>query len=260
MSGSREASPRSRRADAQRYSGRGKKKRGRLFSPAQRAVLLAALCGVVLCLAFFLVSSARLADQTRLMEEEQAAYDRRVWRTTVRYREQIVREAQQYGLRPAFVAAIIRNESSFQPMAESSVGARGLMQLMPATAEWIAGKMKVSGYAFERMYDPESNVRFGCWYLQYLSNLFHGDPVCVACAYHAGQGQVTAWLSDPRLSKDGVHLSLDNMEDGPTKTYARRVIRAYGIYQKLYFESSSPDLGARAGLLSVRRAISGGKY
>lgn len=176
------------------------------------------------------------------------------------YRDIIESSSGSANLSPAFVAAIIRNESSFQPMAESSVGARGLMQLMPATAEWIAGKMKVSGYAFERMYDPESNVRFGCWYLQYLSNLFHGDPVCVACAYHAGQGQVTAWLSDPRLSKDGVHLSLDNMEDGPTKTYARRVIRAYGIYQKLYFESSSPDLGARAGLLSVRRAIAGGKY
>jgi soluble lytic murein transglycosylase len=85
------------------------------------------------------------------------------------------------------------------------------------------------------MYDPESNINFGCWYLNYLASLFHGDPVCVACAYHAGQGQVTAWLSDTRYSNDGIYLDLSRMSDGPTKTYAERVIRAYGIYQALYY-------------------------
>ena len=154
------------------------------------------------------------------------------------YREIIETGAEAYNLRPAFVAAIIRNESSFQPRAESNVGARGLMQLMPDTAEWIARKTKTQGYAFDRMYDPESNVRFGCWYLNYLSTLFHGDPVCVACAYHAGQGQVTAWLSDPDISSDGSTLDLDRMSDGPTKTYARRVIKTYGIYQTLYFDGA----------------------
>ena len=154
------------------------------------------------------------------------------------YRDLIESAAESGNLRPAFVAAVIRNESSFQPRAESGVGARGLMQLMPDTAEWIAGKMKLQGYAFDRMYDPESNVRFGCWYLNYLSTLFHGDPVCVACAYHAGQGKVTAWLSDPLISSDGVKLDLNRMTDGPTKTYARRVIRAYGIYHTLYFDGS----------------------
>ncbi|MBQ8072434.1 MAG: dephospho-CoA kinase [Clostridia bacterium] len=154
------------------------------------------------------------------------------------YRDLITAGAEENNLQPAFVAAIIRNESSFQPRAESGVGARGLMQLMPETAQWIADKTKMTGYAFDRMYDPESNIRFGCWYLNYLSRLFQGDPICVACAYHAGQGQVTAWLSDPSLSSDGVKLNLDAMADGPTKTYARRVIKAYGIYQTLYFSGS----------------------
>ena len=156
------------------------------------------------------------------------------------YREIIESMAEEYNLAPAFVSSIARNESSFQPMAESGVGARGLMQLMPDTAEWIAGKMKMQSYAFDRMYDPESNVRFGCWYLKYLAGLFHGDPICVACAYHAGQGQVTGWLSDPLISSDGVTLDLNSMPDGPTKTYARRVIRAYGIYQTLYFNGADP--------------------
>ena len=234
MSGSREASPRSRRADAQRYSGRGKKKRGRLFSPAQRAVLLVALCGVVLCLAFFLVSSARLADQTRLMEEEQAAYDRRVWRTTVRYREQIVREAQQYGLRPAFVAAIILNESSYDPSAVSSVGARGLMQLLPDTGRWVAGKLGIRDYTDDLLFDVETNLRLGVWYLDFLSDRYGGDPVLVACAYHAGHGNVDTWLT--RYSRDGRTLSLDEIPMENTRSYARKVVDSYAIYLENYYQ------------------------
>ena len=151
------------------------------------------------------------------------------------FRDLIEKYAAEYNLSPAYVAAIIRNESSFQTKAESGVGARGLMQLMPDTAEWIAGKLKVSGYAFERMYDPESNIRFGCWYLNYLSRLFLGDPVSVTAAYHAGQGQVKIWLSDPFLSADGYKISLSSLPDGPTKSYAERVIRDYGIYQEKHF-------------------------
>ena len=154
------------------------------------------------------------------------------------YRDLIEQYASEYNLSPAFVSSIIRNESSFQAMVESGAGARGLMQLMPDTAEWIAGKLHVNGYAFERMYDPESNIQFGCWYLNYLSRLFLGDPVAVTAAYHAGQGQVKVWLSDPLLSEDGFSLPLSSLPEGPTKKYAERVTRDYGIYQKKYF---SPD-------------------
>ena len=181
---------------------------------------------------------------TRQAEQHQADADEVLYEyrydDLCQFSEIITEAAAEFNLRPAFVTAIIRTESSFQPRVESGVGARGLMQLMPDTAEWIAGKMKLSGYAFDRMYDPESNVRFGCWYLNYLAGLFHGDPVSVACAYHAGQGQVTAWLSDSSLTADGVRLNLDRLADGPTKSYARKVIKAYGIYQALYFDGADP--------------------
>lgn len=161
------------------------------------------------------------------------------------YRDLIEQYAAEYNLAPAFVASVIRNESSFQPDVESGVGARGLMQLMPDTAEWIAGKLKVQGYAFERMKDPESNIRFGCWYLNYLSRLYLGDPVAVTAAYHAGQGQVKVWLSDPALSENGYSLPLSSLPDGPTKNYAEKVTRDYGIYQEKYFSADllSPDPG-----------------
>ena len=156
------------------------------------------------------------------------------------YRDLIEKYAAEYNLSPAFVSSIIRNESSFQAMAESGAGARGLMQLMPDTAEWIAGKLRVNGYAFERMFDPESNIQFGCWYLSYLSRLFLGDPVSVTAAYHAGQGQVKVWLSDPLLSEDGYSLPLSSLPEGPTKKYAERVTRDYGIYQEKYFSPDQP--------------------
>jgi len=151
------------------------------------------------------------------------------------YRSLIEKYAEEYNLSPAYVSAIIMNESSFNPKAQSGAGARGLMQLMPDTAEWIARKLQVEGYAFERMLDPESNIRFGCWYLNYLSRLFRGDPVAVTAAYHAGQGQVKIWLSDPLLSEDGYTITRASLPEGPTKNYVGRVTRDYGIYQEKYF-------------------------
>ena len=172
------------------------------------------------------------------------------------YRDLIERYASEYNLSPAFVSAVIRNESSFRPREESGVGARGLMQLMPDTAEWIAGKLKISGFAFERMYDPESNIQFGCWYLNYLSKLYLGDPVAVTASYHAGQGQVKVWISDPLLSEDGFSLPLSSLPEGPTKNYTGRVLRDYGIYQEKYFShpeaSDSPGSSDNTAVFILR--------
>lgn len=151
------------------------------------------------------------------------------------YMDLIEQYAGEYNLQPAFVSAIIMNESSFRKDAMSSAGARGLMQLMPDTAEWIAGKLDVDGYHFDRMFDPESNIRFGCWYLNYLSKLFRGDPILIACAYHAGQSNVIAWLSNRDYSQDGLTIPLDKIPMADSKTYAGRVTEDYGIYDALYF-------------------------
>lgn len=153
------------------------------------------------------------------------------------YRELIEREAAANNLHPAFVAAIVLNESSFNPQAESNVGARGLMQMMPDTAEWVHGKIgDTSEYSFDQMYDPDTNVRYACWYLAYLSDRFRGDPVLVAAAFHAGQTTVQNWLNDSRYSADSTSIQLANMAEGPTKTYATRVLKAFAAYRRLYYE------------------------
>ena len=155
----------------------------------------------------------------------------------LKYEELIEREARNNNLHPAFVAAIILNESSFRPDATSGVGARGLMQLMEETAGWVHEKRNdAHTHHFDDMYIAENNVAYGCWYLSFLSDLFHGDPILVASAYHAGQTTVKNWLNDSRYSKDHRTIKLEDMMEGPTKQYATRVLSDYSVYKRLYYE------------------------
>lgn len=208
-----------------------------------------------------LLAMALLAAQSLMMayltQQEQAkaeAHQAVVDAHPIYYTDLIQRYAEEYNLQPAFVCAIIMNESSFRKDAMSSAGARGLMQLMPDTAEWIAGKLDVEGYHFDRMFDPESNIRFGCWYLNYLSRLFRGDPILIACAYHAGQSNVTSWLSNSAYSQDGLTIPLDKIPMADSKTYAGRVTRDYGIYDALYFHVFNPEAEADGSTAAVRHA------
>ena len=191
---------------------------------------------LVLILALTAAQNMMAAYLVQRQQARDAAYQAIVDDHPIYYKDLIEKYAAEYNLQPAFVCAIIMNESSFRSSAMSSVGARGLMQLMPDTAEWIAGKLKVESYHFDRMYDPESNIRFGCWYLNYLSRLFRGDPILIACAYHAGQSNVTAWLSNSSYSSDGRTIPLEKIPMADSKTYARRVTEDYGIYDALYFQ------------------------
>ncbi len=232
--------------------------------PARRMPRWITACIIGLMFASLALLAAQNLMQawlTQRQQERDAAYQAVVDAHPMYYTDLIARYAEEYNLRPAFVTAIILNESSFRTDAESNVGARGLMQLMPDTAEWIAGKLDVSGYSFERMYDAESNIRFGTWYLNYLSRLFRGDPVAVACAYHAGQSTVASWLSDRSISPDGITLPLENLPNGPTKTYAGRVTQDYGIYDALYFHvfNQDPEESGGAGDVSVSAGVSAGR-
>ena len=157
------------------------------------------------------------------------------------YADTITAYADAQELDPALVAAVILCESSYDPKAESRLGARGLMQLMPDTAEWVAHKLGEDGadYSFDNLYDPQTNIRFGTWYLGYLSRRFNGDATKIVCAYHAGQGNVDSWLKNPQYSSDGVTLDVIPTQD--TATYASRVLRARDIYRKYYLPIELPD-------------------
>ena len=197
------------------------------------AVFVAVLAAIILW-----IMQMNYANQTQAILDERAANEQAILEAhPIRYTEVISNKANKYNLHPAFVAAIMLNESSFRPDATSSVDARGLMQLMDDTASWIYGKMDspAQPYDFDMMYDPETNAEYGCWYLNYLSELFYGDPILVAAAYHAGQGEVRNWLNNSQYSKDGRSIALEDMIDGNTKVYVTRVLKAFAAYKRLYF-------------------------
>ena len=159
------------------------------------------------------------------------------------YEDWIRQYADAQDIDPALVASIILCESSFDPMATSRLNARGLMQTMADTAEWIAHKLDEddADYSFDLLYDPETSIRFGCWYLGYLSRRFDGDLKKIVCAYHAGQGNVDSWLKNPAYSSDGV--TLDTIPYENTAHYAGRVLRAIEVYHKYYFPQELPQNG-----------------
>lgn len=132
---------------------------------------------------------------------------------------------------PAYVASVVLAESSYDPSAVSSANAQGLMQLLPSTAEWIAGKLGET-YSEGCLFDPETNLRYGCWYLGFLMQRYSGDMRLSSSAYHAGQGTVDKWLQNPEYSPDGASLAVIPYDT--TNTYVQRVLKYYEKYAELY--------------------------
>lgn len=152
-------------------------------------------------------------------------------RHPMKYTEEIRRYAAENNLEPAYVASVVLAESSYDPQAVSSVGAQGLMQIMPETGEWIAGKLKES-YFDGCLFDPDTNLRYGCWYLGYLMNRYNQDKKCSSAAYHSGQGTVDKWLADPAYSSNG--NTLDVIGGDNAAVYVERILKYYEVYVDLY--------------------------
>ena len=153
----------------------------------------------------------------------------------VAYQEEIRLSAEEFSLDPYLVISIMRCESSFKPEAVSNRGAIGLMQVMPDTGEWIAHKLGLDdSYLESQLYEPGLNVRFGCWYLQFLSGRFNNNVKQMVAAYNAGHRAVENWLKDPKYAHNG---ELTVIPYDSTSVYYDRVMAAYEAYTSLY-----PDL------------------
>lgn len=153
-------------------------------------------------------------------------------RYPLKYEDYIMKYAEEYHLDPYFVCSIIWTESKFDPEVVSSRGAVGLMQIMPDTGKWIAGKLGMEDFEEENLHDPETNIQMGCWYLKFLSDKFDGDTTKIAAAYNAGHNRVSEWMTDPEHSTDGE--TLDNIPFEETKNYVKRERQSYEIYKFLY--------------------------
>lgn len=140
-------------------------------------------------------------------------------------------EAAARGLDPLIVLAVMREESSFEPLALSPSSAYGLMQIIEPTARWLAGREGMAIPDPAALYDPSLNIRLGTAYLRYLLDRY-GELRVAAAAYHAGPGRVDRWLQ--AFGTTDAELFVERIPVAATRRYVQNVYRSYRVYQQLH--------------------------
>jgi soluble lytic murein transglycosylase len=140
--------------------------------------------------------------------------------------------AKKHKLDAAFLSAVILEESRFNPQAVSPAGARGLMQVLPSTANQIVQRIKVRPYSESLLFDPEMNLRLGSWYLSSLLEEFGGKETLALAAYNAGPHMVRQWIAKtPAMREDEF---VENIPYAETRNYVIRVLSSAQVYRMLY--------------------------
>ncbi len=146
------------------------------------------------------------------------------------YEDLVERESKEFSLDSGLVYAVIRTESGFDEDALSHAGAVGLMQLTPATFEWISSLYPPENGGGDPA-DPEDNIHCGCALLRLLLD-HYGSLEVALCAYNAGMGNVSGWLQEKQYSNDGE--TLHSIPYPETAHYVEKVKKALDWYEKLY--------------------------
>ena len=149
---------------------------------------------------------------------------------------------------PALLHAVIRQESAFDVTAHSRAGARGLMQLMPATAKRVARQLKVKGHSTARLTsDPRHNLMLGGAYLDSMLARYEGSMIMALAAYNAGPHRVDQWLEDygdPRGTLDEAIDWIESIPFSETRNYVQRIMEALPIYRQRLGEAQVAALRA----------------
>ena len=171
-------------------------------------------------------SEARLQEMKATRRAQQAGFVSNIIRlhnpnkqNTQDLAQIIVNESDKAGYDPLFVAAVIRSESMFRHGATSSRGAKGLMQLMPATGRYISEREKIALNRSDDLHDPATNIRLGIAYLKYLERKFNGNRERVLIAYNWGPSNVV--------------LSMRSGAKPPTQSlqYAKTILSAHSQWE-----------------------------
>ena len=147
------------------------------------------------------------------------------------YSDYVTAYAEKYGVPEHLVYAVIRTESDFESGAVSRAGAVGLMQIIPSTFQWLTDGILFEHLEEGMLYDPETNIRYGTYYLSFLYDRY-GDWELALAAYNGGPGNVDKWLEDEAYA-DG-EGGLKTIPFKETRQFVSRVRRAWKKYDKLY--------------------------
>ncbi|TSC94606.1 MAG: soluble lytic murein transglycosylase [Candidatus Berkelbacteria bacterium Athens1014_28] len=140
----------------------------------------------------------------------------------LRYENYIKKWAKEYNEDPFLIAGIAMLESGFNPDARSPVGALGIMQIMPPTGASIAKGVGMTDFTTSKLFDPETSIRFGTWYIHVMKEKYGGNVVAALAAYNAGSGNADKWLRAGLLTTPS------------SNSYARKVLGFVDVYHKLY--------------------------
>jgi soluble lytic murein transglycosylase len=206
-------------------------------------------------------------DDRELLAAAQLACQREVWdrcintsertkgffdvdqRFPTPHRDLVVRRSAEVNLDPAYVYGLIRQESRFVTDARSSVGAGGLMQVMPATARWTARKLGIP-FSSEQLHDRDTNVAIGTGYLKLVLDDFDGSMALAAAAYNAGPRRPRTWRNVTPLE---TAAWAENVPFPETRDYVKKVLANTTMYAAV-LTGEPQSLKARLGRVGPRSA------
>lgn len=145
----------------------------------------------------------------------------------IKYEHFVDTYSSKYSLDKYLVLSVIRTESRFDVYAVSSVKAKGLMQITDETGTECARKIGIDGYTDDMLFDPETNIQIGCYYLSRLIK-HYGDTDIALAAYNGGPGNVDKWI------KEQNGIDVENIPFPETRQYVKKVNEAYRMYKSIY--------------------------
>jgi soluble lytic murein transglycosylase len=164
------------------------------------------------------------------------------------FRDVLRARTSELELDEAWVYGLIRQESRFIVDARSRVGASGLMQLMPATAKWVAGRIGLKNWRWSEVTEVETNVSLGTYYLRHVLDALDGHPVLASAAYNAGPGRARAWRPYERM--EGAVFA-ETIPFNETRDYVKKVM-ANATYYAHNFTQQMQSLRQRLGTIEPR--------
>lgn len=201
-----------------------------------------------------LLAAAELARRADIYDRAISTADRTLaqhdygLRYLAPFREYVDPKARAVGLDNGWVYGLMRQESRFVMDAKSTVGARGLMQVMPATARWVAKKINLAGFHPRRVGDMETNVTLGTHYLKMVLDGLDNHPVLASAAYNAGPGRARRWRGDRAL--EGA-IYAETIPFAETRDYVKKVMNN-ALYYSALFDGKPQSLKARLGTIRPR--------
>lgn len=203
-----------------------------------------------------LLTVAEIARRNEMYDRAINAADRTVnvhdfsLRYLAPYRDALHAHIREYGLEEAWVYGLMRQESRFVTAAKSDVGAAGLMQVMPATARWIAKKLGLKSYKQSLIHQLDTNLRLGTYYMKTVLSWFDGSPVLASAAYNAGPGRARQWRGDQPL--EGA-IYAETIPFDETRDYVKKVM-SNTMYYAGQFDAPPRPLKQRMGIIAGKAA------